>query len=69
MSIGSYNVPETQKAMQEDTTKAFADNPTYLKRKGSDKGFAMFGLVFSTLGALYALKGHFSMAHGINKID
>ena len=68
MSDG-YNVPATQKMMQENTDIAMEANPTYLKRKGSDKGLAIFGLIFSTCGALYALKGHFNMAHGINKID
>ena len=65
----NYNIPEVQKMMQEDTTRDMADNPTYLKRKGSDKGFALFGLIFSCCGGLYALNGHFNMAHGQNKID
>ena len=68
-AIGTYKVPEIQKAMQEDTTRNFADNPTYLKKKGSDSAFAMIGLAGATLGTLYALNGHFNMAHGTGKID
>ena len=67
--VGSYRVPEFQKMMQENTDINFSDNPTYLKRKESDKGFAIFGLLFSSMGVLYALKGHFHMARGTNKID
>ena len=69
MSADGYNIPTIQKSMQEHPDIAMQDNPTYLKRKGSDKAVAILGLVVSCVGGLYAMGGHFNMAHGQNKID
>ena len=65
----SYNVPGIQKSMQEHPDIAMESNPTYLKRKGSDKVFALVGLGAAGFGTLWAMGGHFDMAHGKNKID